>query len=127
MDASHIFPQSMLTVILLIGGVIGVVVSRVCFECWMGLFFGSHGPIVGKVFSPFVELEALRVRFDQAPLSLSACRVPREVIAEGCEVSVVTENLFATCIGVHSSTQMQPKVMSLFLLCLYQTYCKVVV
>ena len=37
MNASHIFPQSVLAVIPLIGSVIGVVVSRACSGCWVEL------------------------------------------------------------------------------------------
>ena len=37
MDASHIFPQSELAVILLIAGMIGFVVSRVHTVGWAGL------------------------------------------------------------------------------------------
>ena len=37
LDASHIFSQSVLVSIPLIGGVIGVVVTRACTRCWVGL------------------------------------------------------------------------------------------
>ena len=43
MDDSHIFPQSVLAIIPLIGGVIGVVVTRPCAEYevgyWLSLTF----------------------------------------------------------------------------------------
>ena len=34
-NASHIFPQSVLVVSPLIGGVIGVVMTRTCTGCWV--------------------------------------------------------------------------------------------
>ena len=33
MDACHVFPQNVLAVVLLIGGVFGVVVTRACTKC----------------------------------------------------------------------------------------------
>ena len=36
LDACYIFPQGVLAIIPLIGGVIGVVVTRACTGCWVG-------------------------------------------------------------------------------------------
>ena len=36
MDACHVFPQGVLALLPLIGGVIGVVVTRACTGCWAG-------------------------------------------------------------------------------------------
>ena len=36
-DTSHTFPQGVLAIIPLIGAVIGVVMSRACSGCWVGL------------------------------------------------------------------------------------------
>ena len=41
MDASHIFPQGVLVVTPLIGGVLGVVISRACAGCEAGLHLCS--------------------------------------------------------------------------------------
>ena len=65
-------------------------------------------------------MEALRVKFDQAPLFLSARPVLKEMIAEANEARVVTEDLCATYVSVRGSTQKQPKVVSLSLLCFSQ-------
>ena len=35
-DVCHIFPQGVLAVVPLIGGVFGVVVTRACTGCWVG-------------------------------------------------------------------------------------------
>ena len=37
MDASHNFPHEMLTIIILIGGVVGVEESNACVGCVVGL------------------------------------------------------------------------------------------
>ena len=76
-----------------------------------------HSPVRGKVCSPVFGVEALRLRFYQAPLPLSARPATKDVIAEGSEAHVITEDLCAACVGICGSTQKQPKVASLFLLC----------
>ena len=53
MDAYHVFPQGVLAVIPLIGGVIGGVVTRACAGC--------HIPVGGRVGSPIVGVEAPRI------------------------------------------------------------------
>ena len=68
------------------------------------------------VCSPVVGVEALRAGFYQAPLLLSVCPAPKEVIAEESEACVVTEDLCDACVGFHSPTQKQPKLVSLSLL-----------
>ena len=82
MNAIHIFPQSLLAIIPLIGGVIGVV-SKACvvliFEVGPPLCFVA---VRGRVFSLVAGEWALRVRFDQVPLSLSGWSALKAVIAE---------------------------------------------
>ena len=41
MDACYVFPQSVLTVVTLIVGVISIVVTRTFSECWAGTPFCS--------------------------------------------------------------------------------------
>ena len=82
---------------------------------------GCHSAVRSGVCSPVVGVEALRVRFHKAPLPLSACSVPKEVITEASEACVVTENLDACTGGACGFAQKQPKVMSVSLLCLSQT------
>lgn len=41
MDASHVFPQSVMAIILLIGGVVGIVISGAHAGCEMGLLLCS--------------------------------------------------------------------------------------
>ena len=54
MDASHVFPQSVLAIISLIGGVICVVVSRACAGCEVGLTLCSVAvtALLGVGFAP---------------------------------------------------------------------------
>ena len=53
------------------------------------LLHGCHSPVVGRLCSPVDRVDALRVRFHKAPLPLSVCSVPKEVIAESSEDHVV--------------------------------------
>lgn len=57
------------------------------------MFHGCHSPDSGRVCSPVVEVETLRVRFNKGPLCLSVCSVPKEVSAEASDAHVVTVNL----------------------------------
>lgn len=99
---------------------------RACFGCWVEPLLSLVTVMLqlGTKYSLHLlhlfSLEVPRFGFDQAPLPLSACRTPKELIAETCENNMVTKNLFATCAGVHSSTYKQPKFKSLSLLCLYR-------
>ena len=79
---------------------------------------GCPSPVRDGVCSPAVGVETLRVRFDQAPLPLSACPAPAEVVAEASVEYVFTEDLGTAYVGIHGSAQQQPKVVSLSLLCL---------
>ena len=116
MDASHIFPQSMLAFTSLIGGVIIIVVSGPCTGCEASsLLCGCHQPVESRVCSPVVGVD--RVVFDQALLPLSACRAPKKVTTEASEGHAVTVNLCTTHGSVCGSTQKQPNVMSLSPLC----------
>ena len=119
MNASHCFPQGVLAVIPLIGSVVCVVVSKACAGCEVGLplLCCYHCPVRGGICSPIIGLEALMVRFNHAPLPLSVCPGPKEVIAEASEARVFTEDLCATCVYMCGSAQKQPKVMS-FSLCM---------
>ena len=53
------------------------------------MLHGCHSPVGGRFCFPVVRVYALRVRFDKAPLPLSVCSVPKEVIAEASEDQVV--------------------------------------
>ena len=77
-DASHVFPQSVLPLSPLIRSMIGVVVSRACTGFWAGILFAPWLtlPCWGRVCYPIVEVETLRVEFDQTPLPLSECAAP---------------------------------------------------
>ena len=95
--------------------------------CWMWGGASSllqepcHCPVRGRVSSPDVGVEALRVGFDQALLPLSACLAPKLVFTKASEAHVVTVNLCITCVGVCSSSQKQPKVASLSPSCSAET------
>ena len=54
----------------------------------------------GLYFSVF-GISALRVQFTQAPLPLSTCPAPKEVIAEVSQAHTVAEDPCATCVGIH--------------------------
>lgn len=101
-------------------------VPRACFGYWVELLLSSVTVIfqLGARCSlhllHLLSLEVPRFGFDQAPLPLSECPAPKELIAETCENNMITENLFATCACVHSFTQKQAKFKSLSLLCLYR-------
>ena len=56
------------------------------------------------------------MRFNQAPLPLSAYHGPKEVIAEASEACSVTDDLCTACVGICGSTQKKPKVTSLSVL-----------
>ena len=43
--------------------------------------------------------KALRVRFNEAPLPLNVCSVPKETSAEAGEAPAVTANVHTTCVG----------------------------
>lgn len=62
-------------------------------------------PCKGRVCSPLIGVEALRVR----SLPLSAWLAPKEVISEANEAYAVTEDSCATFVDVHGSAQKQPK------------------
>lgn len=108
MYAIHIFPQSLLAIIPLIGGVIGVV-SKACvvliLEVGPPLCFVA---VRGGVFSLVAGEWALRVRFDQVPLSLSGQSALKAVIAESETLTVIV-NLWRTCVYVHGNSQKQSK------------------
>lgn len=87
------------------------------------LLCGCHCPVRGGVCSPVVEVKALRIRFSQAPLPLRACPTPKEVTTDASEACVVIVNLCATCAGVCSSAQKQPKAVSLSPLSSSQSQC----
>lgn len=53
----------------------------------------------------FVAVEALKVRFDQAPLPLSACPIPEEAVADTSVAYVFTEDLCTTYVGIRGSAQ----------------------
>ena len=57
------------------------------------------------VYPPVVAVEALKVRFDQAPLPLSACPIPEEAVADTSVAYVFTEDLCTTYVGLHGSAQ----------------------
>ena len=85
MDTSHVFPQSVMAVIPLIGGVIGVVVSGDCTGCGSGPTLCPLAVTAlsgGRVCSTVLRVETLRVGFDQAPLPLKACPALKEVTTE---------------------------------------------
>ena len=65
---------------------------------------GCHCSVKDRVCSPVVGVEALRVTFDQAPLPLSVCPAPKELIAEASETYVLTEDLCANCVGICGSS-----------------------
>ena len=116
MNAIHIFPQSLLVIISFIGGVIGVVSKAyvvLIFEVGPSLCFVA---VRGRVFSLAVGEWALRVRFDQLPLSLSGWSALKAVIAEASETLRVIMNLWRTCIYIHGNSQKQFKSHP-FLLC----------
>ena len=52
--------------------------------------------LLGKGVCALVGGEALRVRFNEAPLPLSACSVPKEMSAEAREARMVTANVCTT-------------------------------
>ena len=52
MNANHIFPQSMLVIIILIGNVICVVMSRACTGTWVGISLCSCGCTTLLVLGP---------------------------------------------------------------------------
>lgn len=107
MDSSYIFPQGVLAVIPLVEGVIGVMLSRNCDGCEVGLppHCVCHCLIGSRICSPVVGVEALRVGFDQTPLPLNVSPALKGVIVEENEAHVITKTLCVTCVGVHSSTQ----------------------
>ena len=78
---------------------------------------GCHNPVGGRVCSPFVGVEALRVGFNKVLLPLSVCPLTKEVSAEASETCVVTANLRATHAGICGSAQKQPKFAGLSPLC----------
>ena len=83
-------------------------------------FLSVHGCrrlVRGEVWSPVVRVETLIFRLNQAPFPLSACPDLKEVIAKASEAHAFTEDRCAACVGLRSSTWMQPKVTSLPLLC----------
>ena len=57
------------------------------------LLNGCHSPVGGRVCSAVIGVESLRVRFDKAPLPLSACSFPKEVSTEASEARVVINKL----------------------------------
>ena len=57
------------------------------------------------VYPPVVAVEALKIRFDQAPLPLSACPVPEEAVACTSVVYVFTEDLCTAYVGIHGYAQ----------------------
>ena len=83
-------------------------------------------PCPGGLFSQAVGVEALRFGLDQFLFPFIACPVPKEGIAEASASHALTEDQCATCVGVSSSTQAQPKITSLLLSYSSQIYCKVV-
>ena len=66
MDANHVFPQCVLVLITLIGGAIGLGISKACSQCDVGISFCSMPAVT-------LGVEVLRVRFHQVSLLLSAC------------------------------------------------------
>lgn len=69
---------------------------RACTGCWVLLLALWLSLLCwGQDCSPDVGVEALRVGFFQAPLSLSVCPAPKEVTAESSEAHVVIVNLCA--------------------------------
>lgn len=120
MDASYVFLQGTWALISLIGCVVYVGGSKVYIGCEVGLPLCSAGvtPTVSSgVYSQIVGVQALRVGLNQALLPLSVWPSPEEVIAESVEVLAVSEDLCATCVGIFSSAQKQPRVASIPLLC----------
>ena len=57
------------------------------------------------MYPPVVAVEALKVRFDQAPLPLSAFPVSEEAVAGTSVVYEFTEDLCTTYVGIHGSAQ----------------------
>ena len=57
------------------------------------------------MYPPVVAVEALKVRFDQAPLPLSAFPVSEEAVTGTSVVYVFTEDLCTTYVGIHGSAQ----------------------
>ena len=99
-------------------------------HCWLGgassLLCGCHSPFGGGVCSPVFGVEALRVRFNKAPLPLSVCLIPKEVTAaarwlqqgDSCsKACVVMASLCASCAGIQGSAQKKSKFVFLSLLC----------
>ena len=111
MVASHVFPQSVLAVIPLIGGVIGVQSLHWMLGGDFSLLHGCHSPDRDGVCSPVVGVEARRIGFSQVLLPLSMCPDPKEVTTEACEACVVTANLRVTCACICGSAQKQPSLV----------------
>ncbi|EPY77854.1 hypothetical protein CB1_001170004 [Camelus ferus] len=120
MDTSYIFPQGVLVIITLIGGVVGFgeepklmlcVRQDFLFGPWLLLPCQGQG-LLSRYWN-----RHLRVRLDQAPFPFSAALPSKEVIAEASEVRVLPEDQCTACLGICGSTQKQPRVASLTLLC----------
>ena len=77
------------------------------------MFHGCHSLVRGWVCSPVVGVETLRFRLNKTQLPLGVCSVPKDVSTEASEAHVGTVNICATCAGVCSFAQKQPKVVFL--------------
>ena len=66
------------------------------------------------VYPPVVAVEALKIRFDQAPLLLSVFPAPKERIAEASEACAGGGSK-RSCLGTHGSIQASPASQPLLL------------
>lgn len=100
MDASHIFTQSVLAVVPLVGGVVAGVVSRVCAGCEVHLFHCSlHVIALLGMGSASKLLEGKPWELSSIALFCpSLCVLPqRRVVAKAVEAPVVTADLHVSC------------------------------
>ena len=92
-DASRVFPPSVLAIMPLVGCVCCAGVLEPVQDMRWGFLSTLCCPCSGKggVCPPVAEVETPRLWFDQAPLLLSAFPAPKEKIAEAGEACPVTE------------------------------------
>ena len=100
MDASHIFPQSMVAGFPLFRVLLAFWCPEPVLDAGQGLLFAVwlSLPCQGQDLLPSCWVEALRVRSHYAPLLLSACLAPKQVATKESEVRVVTVNLCISCV-----------------------------
>lgn len=116
--AFHVFPQSVLAIILLIEDLIHIVISRAYTGCWVGLALLLSQPCQGQGLLPSLLEYKLWGSDLIRRLTFSVHTVyQRWWLVRQVIICVIIESIHATFASFHGSAQNQPKVTSFFPLC----------